>query len=933
MAEPFLTAELGVGAKIAVEIAWGADLTDIHGAGWTWSDITADVRMAPGITTTGGRNDEASTSQPANCSLVLDNDTGAYSLGGASAHYPNVRRNTPVRVRVDPDDGGGYRTVFQGYANGFTPGWTDSDNGRIPIVTLSASGILRRLIQGSDPLRSALYRYFTITNPEHDTLPVEYWPLEEDKAATRAASAVPGGAPGDFAVLSSGGLNYGKVSWGGDTDNVATARAVKLSAGGSLSLPCRPSLVTANYWTVQWSMRYTAVSGAKTLFSAGYFSIAMTFYNNGIIDVNEVQPGVFDITRFSTAAQNPAVFDDVWRTYTLVVDQTTVNTTWLLYCDSLYIGGVTSALLSRGLPTMLTFQSLPNPGGIEDPVSVAHAALLESTTYVTHHSWAGLAYGGELVQHRLERLCHEESVPVDVIGTPTLLAGMGPQRPLSFVALAREVEAVDQGVLYDGVGPGLRYVAREQRENATTDLAVSATDLVAPFEPTDDDQRNRNRVVAANATGGKAAYEDSTGPLGTAAIGVYDSSADINVADSSLLPDYASWAVHLGTVEGYRYPSVTMNMRAAAALAGDVLAVTPSSRITVSDVDSTLSLPDASVDLLAEGVAHQLSTQGWSFTAKCSPYKPWIVGTVASETGDTDDDLLRADTDGAYLSAKLVGVGTVASGDNATLNPALPAGVALGDLILCFAAIRNSGTGTPITPAGYTLLAGNANARVFGKVAGSSESAPSVSFTGGVAGATTIGRTAVFKGAGLTVQNAAEQLNTSAQNVGFPGLSGIGTTALIVWFGWKQDDWTSVADLGAPILELFESATTTGDDAGIVVDYLLMPQNLVPSGSLAPGSFTVTGGASAISRGIVLSLDLAPAPVGATSLLVETPSGPLWTTTADDYPLALDVGGLEVTATACSGSSSPQTFTINPMPATRPAGAAVTVKRPRTPGL
>ncbi|WP_410669130.1 hypothetical protein [Amycolatopsis sp. cmx-4-68] len=935
MAVAFLPAELGASARLAVEIAFGADLTDVDGSGWSWTDVTADVRQDPGITTSGGRSDEASTSQPANCSMVLDNATGAYSIGGGSAHYPYVRRNVPVRVRVNPGDGV-YRVVFQGYANGFTPGWTDTDHGRIPVVTLSASGVLRRLIQGKDPLRSALYRYFTITNSDHLVTPVEYWPLEEDKAATEAASAVDGGAPGQFAVITSGGKDYGKAAWGGDTDNVATARAVKVSAGGSLRLPCRPSLVTADYWVVQWSQRYTSGSGAWVdFYTNGPHKIRITFWTDGSIDVIESQ-SAGDTTRFSVAAAQPYTYDDVWRTYTFVVDQTTANTSWTLYRDGSYANGVTSALLARGLPTRLDFISVPSPGGTEDPVSVAHVGLIESIAYVTEHAWAGTGYLDEFPEHRATRLCEEEGVDLDLVGALTTDVGMGPQRPLPFVTLVREVEAVDQGVLYDGVGPGLRYVARDQRENATTDLAVSAADLVAPFEPTDDDQRDRNRVVATSATGAKASYEDTDGPRGTTAIGVYDSSVDPNVADTSFLLDYASWAVHLGTVEGYRYPAVTMNMRAiaAAALAADVLAVTPSSRITVSDVDTLAGLPDETVDLLAEGVSHKLSTREWLFTAKCSPYDPWIIGTVASETGDTDDDLLRLDTDGAFVTHKFVGTGAAAVGNNASVAPALPAGIAAGDLLLVFAAIRNSGAGVPSTPTGYTLLAGSANARVFGKIATGSESAPTVAFTGGVANATTLATMVAYRGAALTVQNSAEQLNASAQNIATPALSGVGTAALVMWFGWKQDDWTSVDPLLAgSIDEVFENSSTTGDDAGIVVDHLVVSSSVLGGGAVGTGAFTVTGGASAISRGIVLALDLATIPAGSTSLVVATPSGPLWTTTADDYPLELKVGGLPVTATACSGSSSPQTFTVQPTSSPRHAGDAVEVLHPRALGL
>ena len=72
---------------------------------------------------------------------------------------------------------------------------------------------------------------------------------------------------------------------------------------------------------------------------------------------------------------------------------------------------------------------------------------------------------------------------------------------------------------------------------------------------------------------------------------------------------------------------------------------------------------------------------------------------------------------------------------------------------------------------------------------------------------------------------------------------------------------------------------------------------------------------------------------GQVSLIVAINAGPLWTTVADDYPLYLDVGDVRVRATACSGSSSPQTFTVDPMPVARPAGTPVKVWRVPVLGL
>lgn len=74
---------------------------------------------------------------------------------------------------------------------------------------------------------------------------------------------------------------------------------------------------------------------------------------------------------------------------------------------------------------------------------------------------------------------------------------------------------------------------------------------------------------------------------------------------------------------------------------------------------------------------------------------------------------------------------------------------------------------------------------------------------------------------------------------------------------------------------------------------------------------------------------------GATSLSVATASGPLWTTTADDCPLIVDVGGIPVTVTAISGASSPQTFTVTGATVTRalPAGLSVAMHNPPVLGV
>lgn len=229
------------------------------------------------------------------------------------------------------------------------------------------------------------------------------------------------------------------------------------------------------------------------------------------------------------------------------------------------------------------------------------------------------------------------------------------------------------------------------------------------------------------------------------------------------------------------------------------------------------------------------------------------VAVTAGTMATLDDYEFAADVQNYYRVTypspmSFVAAGTASQANNTSITPGVPAGVVAGDLLLMLVAIRNSGTGTPNTPSGWTKLVDAGNVCLFGKVAGGSESAPTVTFTGGVANADTSGQMAAFRGIALTPVGIASALNASAQDIATPGfdLNEAVSLAALVYFGWKQDDWTSVAPVTNGI-EIGEPSTTTGDDQGIVWNYRLI--TTFSFSNIAPRSFVVTGGAAAISRG------------------------------------------------------------------------------------
>jgi hypothetical protein len=624
--------------KVEVAIAWGADVA-ASSSSWTWTDVTTDVRADPGISTSLGRNDESSRSNPASLTLVLDNSSGDYSLGTVSANYPNVRRGTPVRVRVDPGTGGG-RVVFLGYADGFTPSW-DVLTGELPVVKLSASGALRRLAQGTNPVMSA-YRRATSTTATVKA----YWPMEEGSGSDLAPEFFGGGdltctgrpdwaANTDFdcsaalPVLKTGAFSapvtaytdtgVGQVRFlmsvpdsGGPPDGTVLARFATSGTIGKVDLVYR--IVTSGAAAVQF-VPYT--SGGARIYGAD----EQIFGPNDPLDpVFPGTPGRLSV-EWTQSGGNVS-----WRISWTDSRPNTAGDLTVLYLIGTITGKTVGIVTAVGL----------NPLGAKVEAAVGHLTVENAVTNPFAQTSALVAFKGELgvafPNGRLFRLCTENKVLLTAYGNSgalTAIDQMGPQLVAPLLTLLREIEDADQGQLWDGRNAGLSYSSRRHRAIASAALTVDASggQLAEGFQAIDDDQRTRNRMTVTRTHGVSRTYEDTTGPLGTAKIGIYDDSITINTYRDTYIAQFARWFVALGTVEGYRYPSVTVDLAASPELAAAVLDVHPGQRIDVTGLDTTLAqFPDASVSLIVEGIAHELTTREWKVTFRCSPWAPWSTG-------------------------------------------------------------------------------------------------------------------------------------------------------------------------------------------------------------------------------------------------------------------------------------------------------------------
>lgn len=616
---------------VEVSLALGADLTADPGT-WSWTDITAYLRLAGGVEITQGRRDETDQSQPAQCRLVLDNTSGRFTPRNASgAYYPNIHLNTPLRVRVNP--GTGLTTRFTGFVDEWPIRWDQSGNEKH--VEVTASGVLRRLNQGalrSGPggtLRSALYREILSTSNL-----VAYWPLEGGSRATQVVSPVagvesmwgdlelggsdgPGGSDPSLPSMESRGELFARIPYNGATSyRIECVAKLGLEGQGGGDGP--PIL----QWSTPGSISLWRIEATDTEFQ-------VTYYVGGsgttiLVSGAPAFDGGWHHLRVDIA-DNGANIDTDFTVDGTLVDSTTIIGAGFFWPEDI------------GLLTFAT---------VEDqalPLGVGHIAVWSDSSVSTNTPDAATGWTGEQASDRIARICAEEGIDATVsAGTGTEL---GPQPVDNLLAILQDAEATDQGLLYE-TGAGVAYLAREDRYNlsAAMTLNIDSGHVQHPLEANDDDQRIRNKVTVSQKDGASGVvYEDTSGPLGTAAVGIYDESVTVNIADEAQLYTHAGWRVNLGTVDDLRYPAVGLNFARAPSLIASWLAAGIGSRITVSNPPA--ELPVGSLDLQVVGYVEYFDKFNWSATLNTVPNRPYNV-IVVDGTANT----ARLDTGGSKLN-------------------------------------------------------------------------------------------------------------------------------------------------------------------------------------------------------------------------------------------------------------------------------------------
>jgi hypothetical protein len=605
---------------------------------WPWVDLSDRLMPARGTSITVGRLDATSEAPPAVLVVSLKNPDGHLTKGNpASPYAPYITKNTPIRYTEDP--GVGSPTEYILYATSWQPKLArDGRSPRLIVCQLTANGVRRRLSRGKTPLRSPLYR------ATHLVEPVASWPLTDAGGSETAASAVIGGSP----MVPTGVVNFGV-----DAPELAGTEGVVTIGNGNLHGAIRPYALAGYLGISLWFQAYVT-GGIGTVLKIMEATGSGTFasYSVGIVDAGVPPAGALlnmidntgsGLLGGDTASGTPGTptnpFDGAWHEMYLGFTQSGTSVVITTYLDGVLADTETKVTSTLGILSGITLLNDPPGSGLVafGPLNVYSSATAPSYA-------AGNGYTGESPTDRIARVCADLGVPCDIIGTSE--QAMGPQPIAAPLAILREAEVVDMGLLVDGLGNGgFTYIAREQRYNLVPQLVIDmAQRQLVGFAPVDDDQGLRNDVTATRPGGGSVRYVDQES---VERILTYEDGATTNVEDDEQLLDQAGWRSRLSPDDrDYRYPTLTLALHANSDLIPDWTSTGLSTRAQVINPPAGLGVID-DLDLMVEGYTSLVvNRRSWRVEVNASPYRPYRVAEL--ENADYE---LRGDTDGSTLDA------------------------------------------------------------------------------------------------------------------------------------------------------------------------------------------------------------------------------------------------------------------------------------------
>lgn len=594
----------------------------------TWNTVPAYVRNPVTIT-----RERPVGSEPTPFTVTVTLQGLHNPKNPFSPLYGVAGQNTPIRFTLGSD------VRFYGEVASWSPQRSvnyDATAGKGDAWTeVQATGILRRLGQGADPVRSALHRTMIGVTPG-DFVPLAYYPLEDGENATQFASATPGVAPldlggwtlavddslpGSLPLPSFDGLAYatGPLPVYTDTGQWVAQIVIKAMGNGGSAV---------SVYSVETTQGKIAVGIDADLETA----VLAWFNTSGVVIDQEISgafPGQLADQWVSVVAMSTQVGGGSPDTATIkIIDidgatiwETTVDTTVGFHGPATRVN-VSGAISSTGQPgTYGHFAIFTDPAFTLGTDDLANVQAM--------NGWAG-----EQAHERLERLCREERIPITIDGSVSQYMGAQPQETLT--ALFAECERTDDGILFEPRSSyGLIYRCGRQRYSrpVVLELDYAAHDVAPPLLPVLDDLASRNDITVKRRDGASARAVLETGPLSVQeppdGIGRYTTQVDVNTETDGVLVDHAYWHLHKGTIDGLRYAFVTVDLDARPSLAADATMVSLGDVITIANLPADEH--PGLARLVVTGYVETIGSHRRKITYSCIPAATYDVGVWGAD--------------------------------------------------------------------------------------------------------------------------------------------------------------------------------------------------------------------------------------------------------------------------------------------------------------
>lgn len=583
---------------------------------------------------------------------------------------------------------------------GEIPEWPTTLKQSTALMTtkVQASGIMRRLNQGSKVIRSPLQRKYL------DMSPVIYWALDDGPDADFGGSTITAGAQSIFAIT--GLIELSKVAGPTGAPANLPQMAQNISAS-AVALAAHVTEETTSSYTIDlcilashapsatsWS--YTPITWSDT--NGNTFTLVMA----GSAYAHYITAWGYTVSALNINAQiNWDVVDGKWHHIRIEVELSGSTTTISLLLDDLYYatdseaGFIASDITNVGI--------LNNLKAEIESASIGHIGIFTGVGLTTTYQ-AFLGYPAETISTRTTRLAAQDDIAIIIAddGSSPLL---GPQRTVAIMDMLVDVQSADLGVLTEARNA---YALNMRTLNNLYDTApVTLSHTLHHFSSglrfTDDDALIWNSVTVQRYNGTKQVKQKLTGPLNIQpfpyGVGMYDRGAfTTHIAYDSDVLHVASWLVELNTRDEVRYTLIPINLARSAlatnpTLCAQIAMLDVGDIITLTGLPSTISYND--VHCMIVGYTEKLTNFGWTIDFYTVPAGNYLTVGIYDDTDSryapTYSELATSiNTTETTLSISVTGIRWVRAADDAT---SLPFDIIIGGERMTVTAV--TGTSSP----------------------------------------------------------------------------------------------------------------------------------------------------------------------------------------------------------------------------------------------